>query len=109
MKHHKTTLMILLKAKTNCKKKLLTTGEAVCGSPTPLDCAIALRWASKTRSILVTTGVKIINVWSVDDKSRKLIPEQCDVGRKKRTNQCVVTPSSSSLNNFLTILYFLNL
>ncbi|CAK9207947.1 unnamed protein product [Sphagnum troendelagicum] len=66
------------------------TGEAVCGSPTPLDCAIALRWASKTRSILVTTGVRTINVWSVDDKSRKLIPEQCDVGRKKRTNQCVI-------------------
>jgi hypothetical protein len=30
----------------------------------------------------------------VNDATRKLLPSSCDVGRKKRTNQCVVRVST---------------
>jgi hypothetical protein len=69
-------------------------GEAVCGSPTPLDCALSCTWGNKSRGLLVTTGVLKINVWTVNDATRKLLPSSCDVGRKKRTNQCVVRVST---------------
>ncbi|XP_024356612.1 cilia- and flagella-associated protein 52 isoform X2 [Physcomitrium patens] len=66
------------------------TGEAICGSPTPVDYAIAAKWANLTRNTLITTADMKINVWEVDAENRKLYPSICDTGKRKRVNQCVV-------------------
>ena len=79
-------------------------GEAVCGSPTPLDCALSCTWGNKSRGLLVTTGVLKLNVWAVNDATRKLLSSSCDVGRKKRTNQCVVRVSNTRQSNWYTLL-----
>jgi hypothetical protein len=81
--------MILILWRIEC------AGEAICGSPTPLDYAICAKWANHTNHILVTAADTKINIWQVDADNRKLHPESCDVGKRKRVNQCVVRSRSS--------------
>jgi hypothetical protein len=73
-------------------------GEAICGSPTPLDFAIHAKWGNHSRNLLVTTADMKIVVWRVEAENRKLYPSFCDTGKRKRCNQCVVCAEIINLN-----------
>ena len=64
----------------------LDTKQSICGNPVAPQTAgavIVLEASNRDPCSFITAGEKSIRVWRVDLKNRKLLPEDCNLGKKK--------------------------
>lgn len=60
-------------------------GVAICGSPAAQDAALALTWAGKDDTTVVTGGRFNLRVWAFDLAERKVKPIDVSTGQYRRT------------------------
>ena len=62
----------------------LDTKQSICGNPVAPQTAgavIVLEASNRDPCSFITAGEKSIRVWRVDLKNRKLLPEDCNLGK----------------------------
>eukprot|EP01018_Ginkgo_biloba_P019201 Gb_06628 [translate_table: standard] len=66
------------------------TGQAVCGSPMPVEHAEAVKFFNTRQDKLVTAGGYKLLVWDFDALNHQLRPEECLFGKLRRVMQTLV-------------------